>query len=157
MEQNDYAVYTSEKTIDIIATPFTGLTNADAVAAAKEAVVDGLISVVSGATQEQKTAAVQSYVNGLLRIVTNAASVTAAVTYNSETNKYDIALSKGLSSKSKSITMMVSELEDSDIAIVDTAKNAATGAVYYNMTQVEATNEDVVANAGESHSGSGGE
>ncbi|WP_211274509.1 hypothetical protein, partial [Paenibacillus oryzae] len=81
---------TSQQTIAITATPFSGLTNTQAVAAAKAALADGEIDVAFGASQTNKTAAVQSYVNGLL--IGDAAGVTAIVTYNSVSGNYDVAL-----------------------------------------------------------------
>lgn len=99
--------YTGWKYIDITATPFTGLSNAQAVTAAKAALIDGTVNVPFGASQGDKTAAVQTYVNGLL--TGDAAGVTAAITYNSGAGKYDVVLSKGSVSDSKSLTMTVNE------------------------------------------------
>lgn len=107
VEKGSQSQTTAQKTIAITATPFTGLTNVQAVAAAKSVIVNGTVNVAFGATQVQKTAAVQNYVNNLL--TGNAAGVTATVTYASG-NQYDVALSKGSASDSKSITMTVNEV-----------------------------------------------
>ena len=101
-------------------------------AAAKAAINDGSVSVAYGATQEQKTAAVQSYVNS--RLTGDAEGVQTVVSYDSSTDKYDVALSKGSRSGSKSLAMAVSEAEGPDIATVAAAFNAANGAAYKNMT-----------------------
>ncbi|TVX99036.1 S-layer homology domain-containing protein [Cohnella terricola] len=136
---------TALKAIVITATPFTGLSNAQAVAAAKAALVDGSVDVPFGASQTDKAAAVQSYVNGLL--TGDAAGVTAVVSYNSGTDNYDVALSKGSASDSKTLAMTVNESADPDIAIVVEAKTAAEGASYSTMTQEEATSESVIETA----------
>ena len=83
-------------------------TNAPAVAAAKAAIVDGTVNVAYGATQEQKTAAVQSYVDGIISNTAGAAGVTATVTHGSG-NQYNVALSKGGANDSKIIAMTVNE------------------------------------------------
>jgi len=137
---------TGEKTIVIIATPYPGLTNAQAVAAAKTAVAGGTVNVAYGADQAAKTAAVQSYVNGLLSAVPNAAGVAAVVCHGSG-NQYNVALSKGSASDSKSIAMTVNEAADPAIAIVTAAKSAAEGASYNDMTQEAVTSETAIANA----------
>ncbi len=134
---------TVQKTVDITATAFSGVTNAQAVAAAKAALIDGIVNVAFGASQADKTAAVQRYVNGVL--IGDAAGVTAAVTYNSGTGNYDVALAKGSANDSKSLTMTVNESADPDIEIVAAAKVAAEGASYSSMTQAVATNESVIA------------
>ncbi|QJD84712.1 S-layer homology domain-containing protein [Cohnella herbarum] len=136
---------TEQVTVPIQATPYDGLSNAQAVAAAKTALADGTIDVAFGASQADKTAAVQSYVNGLL--IGDAAGVAATVAYNSVSGKYDVVLSKGSASDSKSLTMTVKESADPDIAIVAVAKTAAEGASYSGMTQAEAVNESVIAAA----------
>jgi hypothetical protein len=87
------------------------ISDADAVAAAKDALKDGSVDVAYGATQADKTAAVQSYVNGLLGDVSDAAGVTATVAYNSGTGKYDVTISKGGISDSKSLSMTVNVAE----------------------------------------------
>lgn len=133
---------TGQKTITITAMPNTGVTDTQAVAAAITVLVDGSVNVASGADQTAKTVAVQAYVNALL--TGDAAGVTAAVSYNSETGKYEIALSKGSEYASKSLSMMVNESSDPDIAIIDAAKTAAQNASYGNMTQADATNEDAI-------------
>ncbi|WP_158602436.1 S-layer homology domain-containing protein [Cohnella endophytica] len=136
---------TAPKTIAITATAYTGVTNAQAVAAAKAALVGGSVDVAFGASQADKTAAVQSYVNS--KLTGDAAGVTATVTYNSGSGKYDVALSKGSASDSKSLTMTVNDSADPDISIVAAAKAAAEGAIYSSMTQAAATSESVIAAA----------
>ena len=133
---------TGQKTITITAMPHTGVTDTQAVAAAITVLIDGSVNVASGADQTAKTAAVQAYVNALL--TGDAAGVTAAVSYNSETGKYEIALSKGSEYASKSLSMTVNESSDPDIAIINAAKTAAQNASYGNMTQADATNEDAI-------------
>ncbi|MFC5404680.1 S-layer homology domain-containing protein [Cohnella soli] len=134
---------TAPITVPILATPYDGLSNAQAVAAAKTALVDGTVDVAFGASQADKTAAVQSYVNGLL--VGDAAEVTAIVTYNSVSGSYDVTFSKGSASDSKNLTMTVKEAADPDIAIVTAAKAAVDGVSYNIMTQAEATSESIIA------------
>ncbi|MED5020199.1 S-layer homology domain-containing protein, partial [Paenibacillus chibensis] len=136
---------TAQQTIAITATAFNGVTNVQAVAAAKAALVNGSVEVAFGASQADKTAAVQSYVNGLL--VGDAAGVAATVTYNSVSGNYDVALSKGSASDSKSLAMTVNESADPDIVIVAAAKIAAEGASYSSMTQAAATSESVIVAA----------
>ncbi len=118
---------TEEKSIGITATGYTSVTDAQAVAAAKTALVDGSVNVAFGASQEDKTAAVHAYVNALL--TGDAAGVTATVTNNSSTGNYDVDLSKGSESDSKSLTMTVNVAPDPDIAAnkaaLDAAKEAA--------------------------------
>ena len=133
---------TVQKTIVITATPYTGVTDAQAVSAAKTALVDGTVNVAFGASQTDKTAAVQAYVNGLLS--GNAAGVTATVTYNSGTGKYDVALSKGSVNDSKSLSMTVNIAPDPDIAIVAAAKTAAQNASYADMSQAAAADEAAI-------------
>ena len=136
---------TGHKTITITATPYTGITDAQAVATAKAALVDGSVNVAFGASQADKTAAVQAYVNGLL--TGEAAGVTAIVTYNSVTGKYDVAISKGSVNDTKSLSMTVNVAPDPDIAIVAAAKTAAQNASYANMTQAAAPNENAIKTA----------
>ena len=133
---------TVQETIVITATPFTGVTDTQAVAAAKTALVDGTVNVVFGAAQADKTAAVQAYVNGLL--TGDATGVTAIVTFDSGTGKYDVALSKGSVNDSKSLSMTVNVAPDPDIAIVAAAKTAAQDAGYGDMTQTGATDENAI-------------
>ncbi len=116
-----------------------------AVAAAKNALVDGSVNVAFGASQADKTAAVQAYVNDLL--TGDAAGVTAIVTYDSATGKYDVAISKGSVNDSKSLSMTVNVAPDPDIAIVAAAKAAAQGASYADMTQTAATDENAIETA----------
>ena len=136
---------TGQKTITITATPYTGITDAQAVAAAKTSLVDGSVNVAFGASQADKTAAVQAYVNALL--TGDAAGVTGTVTYNSDTGKYDVAISKGSVNDSKSLSMTVNVAPDPDIAIVAAAKTAAQGASYADMTQTAATDESTIETA----------
>ncbi len=134
---------TGLKSIDITATLFAGLSNADAVAAAKAAIVNGAVNVSFGADQADKTAAVQSYVNSLL--TGDAAGVTATVTYSSG-NQYNIALAKGSASGSKSIAMTVNEAPDPDIATVNSAFNAVNSAPFEDINQDASTDETIVSN-----------
>ena len=133
---------TVQKTITIMATPYTGITDAQAVAAAKTALVDGSVDVAFGASQADKTAAVQAYVNALL--TGDAAGVTATVTFNSGTGKYDVAIFKGSVNDSKSLSMTVNVAPDPDIATVAAAKTAAQSASYADMTQAAATDEAAI-------------
>ena len=119
--------------------------NIAAVAAAKTSLVDGSVNVAFGASQADKTAAVQAYVNALL--TGDAAGVTGTVTYNSDTGKYDVAISKGSVNDSKSLSMTVNVAPDPDIAIVAAAKTAAQGASYADMTQTAATDESTIETA----------
>lgn len=116
-----------------------------AVTAAKTALIDGSVNVAFGASQADKTAAVQAYVNGLL--TGDVTGVTAIVTYNSSTGKYDVAISKGSVNDTKSLSMTVNIAPDPDIAIVAGAKTAAQNASYANMTQTAATGEDAIKTA----------
>jgi len=76
--------------------------------AAKDAIQDGTVKVSMGATQDDKTAAVQSYVNNIISNNANAAGVTAIVTYSSG-DQYNVALSKGSVNDDKSLTMTIVE------------------------------------------------
>jgi hypothetical protein len=130
---------TTEKTITITATQYVD--DAQAVDAAKTAIVGGTVEVSYGAGQDAKTAAVQAYVNSFL--TGNAEGVTATVTFVSG-NEYSVALSKGSISDTKTITMTIYEAVNSDIASVDAAITAANGATYASMTQEAATSVDVI-------------
>ena len=123
----------------ITATAYDGITDDQAVAAAKAAVVEGTVTVVYGAGQAAKTGAVQSYVNGLLIGVGDAAGVTANVIHISD-NTYEVELSKGSVSDSKTITMIINEGANPDIALVAAAKEAIEGGSY-TMTQADANTE----------------
>ncbi|WP_324823880.1 GLUG motif-containing protein [Sinanaerobacter sp. ZZT-01] len=136
---------TEKKTITITATAFTGVSDVDAVAAAKTAIKDDTITVAFGADQIAKTAAVQSYVDGLL--TGDAAGVTATVTFNSGTGEYDVVISKGSVEDSAIITMTITEDADPDIATVNNAKNAAESATYVDMNQAAAISEDAIKDA----------
>jgi len=133
---------TEKKTITIKATAFTGVSDVNAVAAAKTAIKDDTVTVAFGADQTAKTAAVQSYVNGLL--TGDAAGVTATVSFNSGTGKYDVVISKGSVEDATTITMTITEEADPDIETVINAKNEAESASYADMTQSVATDETVV-------------
>ncbi len=136
---------TEQKTITITATAYTGITDAQAVSAAKTALIDGSANVAFGASQDDKTAAVQAYVNGLL--TGDATGVTAIVTYNNGTEKYDVAISKGSVNDTKSLSMTVNVALDPDIATIAGAKTAAQGASYANMTQAAITDENAIETA----------
>lgn len=145
LSKNGQTDKTTEKTIVISATAFTGVSDVDAVAAAKTAIKDSTVTVAFGADQTAKTAAVQSYVDGLL--TGDSTGVTATVTFNSETGKYDVAIAKGSIEDSTTITMTITEDADPDIATVNHAKNAAENAIYVDMLQVVATDETVIQDA----------
>ena len=133
---------TIQKTITITASAYMGITDVQAVEAAKTALLNGEVNVAFGADQTTKTAEVQSYVDSLLSATTTG--VSAVVTYNNSTGMYDVALSKGSVSDSKSLTMTVNVGADPDIAILEAAKTAAENASYSNMTQATATNEAAI-------------
>lgn len=134
---------TEQKTLTITATPYTGIMDTEAVAAAKEAVTGGTVNVAYGANQSDITAAVQQYVNSLLAGVSEAAGVTATVSFISD-NDYEVTLSKGSVTDSKTISMTVIESPDPDITIVSNAKTAAENALYSAMTQAAAVDEDAI-------------
>ncbi len=98
---------TMQKTISITATAFDGITDVQAIAAAISTLNDGTVNVAFGADQATKTAAVQAYVNDILSGTADALGVTATVTYNNVTGKYDVALNKGSVNDNKSLTMTV--------------------------------------------------
>ncbi len=136
---------TDEKNIGITATAYTSVTDAEAIVAAKTALVDGSVDVAFNADQTAKTAAVQAYVSTLL--TGDAAGVTATVSYNSTTGKYEVVLSKGSVNDSKSLSMTVNVAPEQDIATVAAAKAAAQGVSYADMTQATATDEDTIETA----------
>ncbi|QAT42761.1 S-layer homology domain-containing protein [Aminipila luticellarii] len=142
VSKGDQIQITEKKKITIKATAFTGVSDVDAIAAAKAAIKDSTVTVAFGGDQTAKTAAVQSYVDGLL--TGDATGVTATVTFNSETGKYAVVISKGSVEDSTSITMTITEDADPDIAAANNAKNAAENANYVDMTQVVATDEAVI-------------
>ncbi len=117
-----------------------------AVAAAKNAIVDGSVNVEYGVDQTAKTTAVQNYVNGLLANTPAAAGVEATVSHKGG-DTYTVALSKGSASDSKDITMTVTEDTDPDIAIVNNALTAVNDATYANVSQSESydTEEELKA------------
>ncbi len=118
--------------------PTIEYTDADAVKDAKNAVVDGSVDVAFGATQEEKTTAVQTYVNGL---VTNG--VTATVSYK-EGNVYTVKFVKGQATDSKEITMTINVAADPDIAIVD-AELAKVNELTFN--DITAKTEEAIKTA----------
>ncbi|MED5021018.1 hypothetical protein P9847_27525, partial [Paenibacillus chibensis] len=122
---------TAPITVPILATTFREV-NEQALAEVKAALVNGEVDVAFGASQADKTAAVQSYVD---RLLTRDPQVTASVTYNSDTGSYDVALVRGGVSDSKSLTMTVNEAADPDLAIVSAARTAAASSSYPNTTQ----------------------
>lgn len=107
---------------------YTSFTDADAVAVAKKAIVNGTVEVANGADQAAKTAAVQAYVDSLIAAVPNAAGVTAAVRFISG-NGYSVALSKNSVNDSMTITVTVNELP------------AETHTVTYTLTSLIATGQ----------------
>ena len=135
---------TEQKTITITAAAYTGVTAAQAVAAAKAAIIDGTVNVAYGADQTAKTAAVQTYVNTLL--TGDAAGVTAIVTYGSE-NNYSVAISKDGTNDTKTIAMTINIGADPDITTVNNAKTAVEDESYADMNQGVATDEGVIKNA----------
>ena len=126
----------------VTATGSTGVSDTQAVAAAKAALFDGTVTVASGANQTAKTAAVQAYVNALL--TGDAAGVTATVSYDSGTDTYTVTLTKGSVTDTKSLSMTVNESADPNTAAVAAAKTAAENAGYADMTQGVATNEAAI-------------
>lgn len=138
---------TSEKTIVIKATAYTGVTDVQAVKAAKEGLVNYSVNVAFGATQAVKTVAVQNYVDNLLSTILEAEGVEAIVSYNSTTGTYDVTLSKGSVNDSKSLTMIVNVAPDPDITTVEAAKIAAENVIYSNMNQEDATYEGAIIEA----------
>lgn len=118
---------------------YTRFTDADAVAVAKEAMVNGTVEVANGADQAAKTAAVQAYVDSLIEAVPNAAGVTAAVSFISG-DSYSVALSKNNVNESITITVTVNELP------------AETHTVTYTLTNLIAAGQPAsVADGGTLH------
>ena len=138
-----YSQTTTQKTLVITATAYTGVTDVDAVAAAKGAVVDGSVNVAYGATQELKTAAVQTYVNELIAVISDAAGVTATVNFESG-NSYGVSFIKGSVTDSKTINMTVVEAPDPDIAIAEAALATVRNATYPDIAQSTAINESMI-------------
>ncbi len=122
---------TTGKSVTITATLFTGVTDAEAVAAAKAAIVNGTVTVDFGADQTAKTAAVQNYVNS--KLTGKATGVTATVT-SSIDNTYEVLLKKGEETYLKPITMTINENANPDIAKVNSAK-AIIEAGSYTLAQ----------------------
>lgn len=116
--------------------------NVTAVAAAKTALVDGAVDVAFNASQTDKTAAVQAYVNNLL--TGGSTGVLATVSYNSVSGKYDVALQKGGISDSKALTMTVNIGIDPNIAVVAAARTAAQNANYAHMNQSTGPDENAI-------------
>lgn len=137
---------TTEKTITITATKYTGVSDEEAVAAAKNALSNGSVDVSYGATQEDKTTAVQNYVNTELAKIADATGVRAVVTYDTD-NKYIVSLNKGSVNDTVKLEMTVNVGVNPAIAIVEAAFNAVNADIYKNMTQAEVTGENVVMNA----------
>lgn len=108
---------TTEKTVTITATEFTDISDADAVAAAMAAVVNGSVEVASDADQTAITAAVQAYVNGLL--TGDASGVSAVVTFING-NTYNVAFTKGTASDSADRTFEIT-IEKEDECFIATA------------------------------------
>lgn len=84
---------TAPITVDITATAYTGISDTDAVAAAKAALLGGSVNVPFGASQTVITAAIQAYVDGFL--TGDALGVTAGVTYIPISGGYMLTLRKG--------------------------------------------------------------
>lgn len=143
LTKNGKNVTTSELSLTVTATAFDGITDAQAVAAAKAGLTSGTVEVPYGSDQDAKTAAVQAYVNAELEKIADAAGVTATVSHKSD-NTYTVALSKGAATDSKELDMTVNIGEDPDIAIVAAAKSAAETAEYTNMAQSAASNTDAI-------------
>ena len=140
VSKGDVFQYTSTKTITIFATPY-GDPDIASVSAAKAVVVGGTVNVAFGSDQAAKTSAVQSYVNALL--TGEAAGVTATVTWISE-NNYRVALTKGVVSDTKVITMIINVAPNPDIAIVDSALTAAEKAIFGNLAQKTAISVEAI-------------
>lgn len=140
VSKGDVFQYTSTKTITIFATPY-GDPDIASVSAAKAVVVDGTVNVAFGSNQAAKTSAVQSYVNALL--TGEATGVTATVTWISE-NNYRVALTKGVVSDTKVITMIINVAPNPDIASVDSALTAAEEAVFGNLAQKTANSVEAI-------------
>lgn len=139
------AVDTKTFIVRVVANEYVApLTDAQRVAAAKAALGDGTVTVPAGADQAAKTAAVQSYVNGLLAAVPDAEGVAAMVTYNSGTGEYDVALSKGVASDSRSIDILIIETADPDYIIVSKALTEVENATYGSISQGAATSEAAI-------------
>ncbi|MCI6854273.1 MAG: InlB B-repeat-containing protein [Firmicutes bacterium] len=116
---------TGSKSLTITTTAYTGVSNVEAVAAAMAAIGDGSVDVAFGANQDAKTDAVKNYVNS--KLTGDAAGVNAVVTYNAETGKYKVVLSKGTASDSKEITMKI--IEAAQTYTVTFAKGEGTGSM----------------------------
>ena len=123
------------------------ITDSDAVAGAKSALINGSVNVAFGADQTAKTAAVKAYVESILSGTAYGDLVTATVSYNSSTGNYDVDLTKGSVNDSKSLNMTVNIEPDPDIAVVNSAKLAAEGASYLGMSQLASTSETIIEDA----------
>lgn len=140
---------TTQNAITITATSFEGITNAQATTAAKELIVGDTIDIKFGATQQEKTSAVQEYVEELLAKDTTGITggVTVIVIHESKTGDYLVTITKGIITETKTIEMRIDEFQDPDLATVNTAKIAAENASYLELAQVEVTSEIIIENA----------
>ncbi|NLB52489.1 MAG: hypothetical protein GX808_06075 [Syntrophomonadaceae bacterium] len=111
-------ITTTQKTVTITATEFKVTSDAEAVAAAMAAIVNGSVEVTADADQTAITAAVQTYVNGLL--TGEAAGVSAVVTFISG-NTYNVAFTKGTSLDSAERTFEIITLPNVDECFIATA------------------------------------
>jgi hypothetical protein len=110
----------------ITAIAYNGLSDDQAVAAAKNAVVGGIVTVNYDADQSTKTKAVQSYVNSLL--IADTAEVTAVVSHENK-NTYKVNFSKGSVKDEKYITIIEGyELWVGGVQVTEENKNNITGA-----------------------------
>ena len=87
----------------------------------------------------------------------DAEGVQTVVSYDSGADKYDVALFKGSTSDSKSITMTVSEAADPDIATVAAAFNAVDCAALQKYDSRGGDQRRGCCKRSESHSASCGE
>ena len=137
---------TTPDTVTINATEYTGITDVQAVAAAKAGITGGEVNVDFGATADDKKTAAQIYVTAELAKITDAAGVTASVALKENTT-YTVTFSKGSVSDTNDIEMTFNEAPDHNIKVADDAKTAAEGASYQGMKQADATSEDVIKTA----------
>lgn len=137
---------TTPDTVTINATEYTGITDVQAVAAAKAGITGGEVNVDFGATADDKKTAAQIYVTAELAKITDAAGVTASVALKENTT-YTVTFSKGSVSDTNDIEMTFNEAPDPNIKVADDAKTAAEGASYQGMKQADATSEDVIKTA----------
>lgn len=108
-----------QKTVTITATEFKVISDAEAIAAAIDAVVNGsVVEVAADAEQTAITAAVQAYVDGLL--TGYASGVSAVVTFISE-NTYSLAFTKGSASDNVERTFEIKTPPGVDECFIATA------------------------------------